>query len=133
MEQKDDIDVKREEVRLTMPAVPQLLRVARLTAAGLANRLGFSYDEIEDVKIAVDELCFVLVGSKGRSGTLSLTYVLDQNNLSIEGVGDFGATAVDPAPSELSAQILSAVVDEHEVARDGGEVRFRLVKRRAPA
>jgi anti-sigma regulatory factor (Ser/Thr protein kinase) len=133
MEQQGESDVQREEVRLTMPAVPQLLRVARLTAAGLANRLGFSYDEIEDVKIAVDELCFVLVGSKGRDGTLSLTYTLDSDHLSIEGVGDFGASAVDPAPSELSAQILTAVVDEHEVARDGGEVRFRLVKRRAPA
>ena len=125
--------VTHEEVRLTMPAVPQLLRVARLTAAGLANRLGFSYDEIEDVKIAVDELCFVLVGSKGRDGTLTLTYILDGETLAIEGVGDFGDTAVDPAPSELSAQILSAVADEHEVARDGGEVRFRLVKRRIDA
>ena len=133
MDQAEASGVTHEEVRLTMPAVPQLLRVARLTAAGLANRLGFSYDEIEDVKIAVDELCFVLVGSKGRDGTLTLTYTLDSETLAIEGVGDFGDSAVDPAPSELSAQILSAVADEHEVARDGGEVRFRLVKRRIDA
>ncbi|MBA2438406.1 MAG: anti-sigma B factor RsbW, partial [Acidimicrobiia bacterium] len=58
-----------EQVRLVMPATPELLRVARLTAAGLASRLGFSFDEVEDVKIAVDELCFALVGTKGREGT----------------------------------------------------------------
>ena len=119
-----------EEVRLTMPAVPQLLRVARLTAAGLAGRLGFNFDEIEDVKIAVDELCFALVGTKGRDGDLTVTYRLLPDALEIEGRGAFGAANVDPTPSELSAQILAAVVDEHELSREGDELRFRLRKRR---
>jgi hypothetical protein len=125
------IDVQGEEVRLTMPATPQLLRVARLTAAGLAGRLGFSFDEIEDVKIAVDELCFALVGSGGRDGSLTITYRLDPSQLVIEGVGRFGGEGSDPAPSELSAQILAAVVDESDLSLDGDDVRFRLVKRRA--
>jgi serine/threonine-protein kinase RsbW len=123
-------DVQGDEVRLTMPANPQLLRVARLTAAGLAGRLGFSFDEIEDVKIAVDELCFTLVGSKGRPGTLSLRYVLGPDRLVIEGTGSSEAGAADPTPSDLSSQILAAVVDEHELSRDADSVRFRLVKRR---
>ena len=128
-------DVAGEEVRLTMPATPQLLRVARLTAAGLASRLGFSFDEIEDVKIAVDELCFALVGSKGRPGTLTVVYRLHDRVLEIEGEGRFTANGTEPAaaPSDLSAQILAAVVDEHEITRDGDATRFRLVKRRAGA
>lgn len=120
-------------VRLTMPATPQLLRVARLTAAGLAGRLGFSFDEIEDVKIAVDELCFALVGSKGRDGQLTVTYRLHDGALAIEGEGAFRAASSDPAPSDLSAQILAAVVDEHELSRDGDTMRFTLLKRRAEA
>ena len=123
-------DVQGEEVNLTMPANPHLLRVARLTAAGLAGRLGFSFDEIEDVKIAVDELCFTLVGSRGRPGTLSLRYVLDRDRLVIEGTGALDTGAADPVPSELSSQILTAVVDEHDLSRDSDGVRFRLVKRR---
>lgn len=119
-----------EEVKLTMPAVPQLLRVARLTAAGLAGRLGFNFDEIEDVKIAVDELCFALVGTKGRDGDLTVTYRLLPDALEIEGRGAFGAGLGDVTPSELSAQILAAVVDEHELSREGDELRFRLRKRR---
>ncbi|MCU1377939.1 MAG: putative anti-sigma regulatory factor, serine/threonine protein kinase [Acidimicrobiales bacterium] len=127
-------DVDGEEVRLTMPATPQLLRVARLTAAGLAGRLGFSVDEIEDVKIAVDELCFALVGSKGRPGSLTLTYRLGNHALIIDGEGVFTSVVGEsPAPSELSAQILAAVVDEHEFTRDGNTMRFRLVKRRLVA
>jgi serine/threonine-protein kinase RsbW len=128
-------DVDGEEVRLTMPATPQLLRVARLTAAALASRLGFSFDEIEDVKIAVDELWFALVGSKGRDGDLMIVYRLRDHYLEIAGEGTFVTDEREqtPAPSELSAQILAAVVDEHDISRDGDTMRFRLVKRRAGA
>jgi hypothetical protein len=119
-----------EEVKLTMPAVPQLLRVARLTAAGLAGRLGFNFDEIEDVKIAVDELCFALVGTKGHDGDLTVTYRLLPDALEIEGTGVFAPGATHPVPSELSAQILAAVVDEHELTSEGDELRFRLRKKR---
>ena len=129
-ESEDVSEVHGEEVRLTMPAVPQLLRVARLTAAGLAGRLGFNFDEIEDVKIAVDELCFALVGTRGREGDLTVTYRLLPGALEIEGRGTFAGGSVDPSTSELSAQILAAVVDEHELQREGAEVRFWLRKQR---
>ena len=124
------IDVHGEQVRLTLPTSPHLLRVARLTAAGLAGRLGFSFDEIEDVKIAVDELCFALVGSRGRPGSLALVYTLDAAALVIEGVATYEGSAPELAPTELSSQILAAVVDEHELMADGDRLRFRLLKRR---
>jgi hypothetical protein len=119
-----------EEVRLVIPAAPELLRVARLTAAGLANRLGFTYDEIEDVKIAVDELCFALVGTRGRPGTLELTYVMEDGQLTISCSGRLPGGA-EPAPSDLSRQILSAVVDSYDVGAANGLVHFSLVKRKA--
>ncbi len=128
-----DGDGEGEQVRLTMPATPQLLRVARLTAAGLASRLGFSFDQIEDVKIAVDELCFALVGTKGREGTLTLVYWLRADRLVIEGAGEFDDEGARPTTSELSGRILSAVVDEHEVHDHDGKVWFRLTKRRTAA
>ena len=121
-----------EEVKLTMPAVPQLLRVARLTAAGLAGRLGFNFDEIEDVKIAVDELCFALVGTTGREGNIELRYSLDADDLVVEGLGTFtDALPTVAILSPFSRQILSAVVDEHDVAAGEQGPTFRLRKRRA--
>jgi serine/threonine-protein kinase RsbW len=125
------IEVHGEQVRLVLPTSPHLLRVARLTAAGLAGRLGFSFDEIEDVKIAVDELCFALVGARGRSGSLAITYTLEIGALAIEGVATYESAPPELAPTELSSQILAAVVDEHELAADDDRLRFRLVKRRA--
>lgn len=42
-------------VEVRVPAKPQYVSVIRLTISGLAARMGFSYDEIEDLKIATGE------------------------------------------------------------------------------
>jgi serine/threonine-protein kinase RsbW len=123
------VDGERQEVRLTMPARPDLLRVARLTAAGLANRVGFNVDEVEDVKIALDELCFGLLGDGAGVGTLDLRFVLEPGALVIEGAGPAnGSVDRDEDTTEFAALLLAALVDEHEISRDGQELRFRLVK-----
>lgn len=44
-------------VKLTIPAKPEYVGVVRLFISGLANRLGFNFDEIEDMKVAVAEAC----------------------------------------------------------------------------
>ena len=130
-----DAPAAGDEVVLTMPTTPELLRVARLAAAGVAGRMDFSFDAVEDVKIAVDELCFAVIGGRGREGELTLTLRLGDDELEIEGEGRFTRAdgAPGPAPaalSELSALILGAVVDEHELSVDPTGARFRAVKRR---
>lgn len=42
-------------IEIRVPAKAQYVGVARLTISGLASRLGFTYDEIEDLKIATSE------------------------------------------------------------------------------
>lgn len=42
-------------VEVRIPAKAQYVGVARLTISGLASRLGFTYDDIEDLKIASSE------------------------------------------------------------------------------
>ena len=42
-------------VEIRLPAKAQYIGIARLTISGLASRLGFTYDEIEDLKIATSE------------------------------------------------------------------------------
>lgn len=124
----------QEEVRLVVPATPEFLRLARVTATGLASRLGFTYDDVEDLRLAIDELCYALIGSKGKEGTVTLRYAMPGDALEIEGVGSFGAGPNgDAAPvlSDLSKQILGALVDEYEVfVGSGGDPSFRLRKAR---
>ncbi|WP_280771517.1 anti-sigma B factor RsbW [Salipaludibacillus daqingensis] len=44
-------------IEMKVPAKPEYVGVVRLTVSGVANRLGYSYDDIEDIKIAVAEAC----------------------------------------------------------------------------
>ena len=127
------------DVRLVVPAAPEYLRIVRLTAAGLASRLGFTFDEVEDLRIAVDELCFHLLGEADNaelnpSGvadedrTMDLVYSAGSDSITI--TGRTGLSGAIPEPSELSEQILDALVDEHEVTGDDGMITFRLKKQR---
>ena len=128
---RDDALETGGDVRLSVPAAPEYLRLVRLTAAGMASRLGFTFDEVEDLRIAVDELCFHLLGGAGGTGdgrTMDLTYSARSDSITI--VGSTGLTGPIPEPSELSEQILDALVDEHEVSGGDGVVGFRLMKQR---
>lgn len=117
------------QVRLVLPTAPRLLRVARLAAAGMAGRLGFSFDEVEDVKMAVDEACFAVVGPRERPGSLTLDIRVVDGALTVEGAATYEGRPPELAPTALSARILAAVVDEHELGTDGDALRFRVVKR----
>ncbi|CAM3425287.1 anti-sigma B factor RsbW [Brevibacillus invocatus] len=44
-------------IQLTLPNRVEYLGVARLLVSGVANRMGFSYEDIEDIKLAVGEAC----------------------------------------------------------------------------
>ena len=124
-------DEVRDEVRLAVPATPEFLRLARITASGLASRMGFSYDEVEDLRLAIDELCFVLIGSRGRVGTVHIRYAMQAGVLDVVGVGHFKDDQTDPMLASFSKQILTALVDDYAVYRDDdGRPAFRLVKRR---
>nr|WP_261813654.1 ATP-binding protein [Paraclostridium bifermentans] len=36
---------------------PEYVSIIRLTVSGIANKIGFSLDDIEDIKVAVSEAC----------------------------------------------------------------------------
>src|SRR6202790_1022411 len=50
-----------DQVTIRMPAEGAYLSVLRTATAGLAARLDFTLDEIEDLRIAVDEACAILL------------------------------------------------------------------------
>jgi serine/threonine-protein kinase RsbW len=113
-------------VTMTFPAQPEYLRLARIATADAASRAGLDYEEIDDVRIAVSELCSLMANADG--GIISLEFRSERDALTVEGwTASDGASLPD---NPLSQTIIAAVVDEHEVLGTPGKVRFRVVKRR---
>jgi len=123
----------REPVELSIPVHSDLIVLARLTAATVASRAGFDVEEVDDLRLAVDELC-VLVSDAGSSGCLRLTFIATDDAVEVRCSLD-GAETVDGRGSEehgereLSLRILDALVDEHGEEFDGGQRRGWLRKR----
>ncbi len=127
-----------EEVELSLPAKPELLSLARLTVAAIASRADFDYEEIEDLRLAIDELCSHLVGHQGRPGQLRLRYQWGDGALEVSCLLDGGAPGglsgrAEPDEGELSDRILDALVDEHGHDSEDAGHRAWLRKRRRGA
>jgi serine/threonine-protein kinase RsbW len=118
--------VASETVRLTIPASLEFVRIVRLVASGVGTRVGFDVGEIEDLRVAVDELTSLLVDAS-CGDELQLNFNPQADALEIEGRAP--ADGSSPIVEDLSRQILAAVVDEYSVDAADGEVRFRCLKR----
>ena len=120
-----------EVVSIEVPASPEFLHVVRLVAAGIAARLHFTLDEIEDLKIGVDELSAYLTGPQGRPGTLTVRFAVADDRLEITGIGDFySGSDVRRELTEFSRMILATVADSASLSTPNGVLRFDLVKSR---
>lgn len=51
------ISTPGQPLELTFPAEAEWVGVVRLATAGVAHRMGFTYEDIEDIKLAVTEAC----------------------------------------------------------------------------
>jgi serine/threonine-protein kinase RsbW len=119
-------------IRVIIPAQSRFLRIARLTAAGVAGDLGFGLQDIEDLRVAIDEMSAVLIDGADPSLELELVYRIDGSDLEVEGrCAQFGDA---PELHPVARELLAMTADEFSVESDAEGRRFRLIKRRtAPA
>jgi hypothetical protein len=123
--------VDETTIQLTIPASPEFLRLARLTAADVGSRAGLTFEEIDDLRIAVDELCFAVV--EGAAGAvLDLRFLLRDAEVVVEGHCAVGTDVPPVKPSDLATTIVAAVVDEFSVDSTDLTRRFSFRKRVGP-
>ncbi|HEY0828044.1 MAG TPA: anti-sigma B factor RsbW [Bacilli bacterium] len=72
-------------IRLQIPAHADYIDLVRLCLYGIATKMGFTYEDIEDMKVAASEACnnAVLHGSPQRTGVIDISFNLSATNLSI--------------------------------------------------
>jgi len=122
-----------DSISIKIPASPEYLQVVRLVAAGLASRLSFTLEDIEDLKIAVDELSAYVTGAHGRSGTLAVSFTLQDDRIQIKGTGTYTeAYDVRTELTEFSRMILETVTDSAELSASDGTPAFSIIKSKSP-
>jgi hypothetical protein len=123
-------------VEIWLPADAKMLFLARMTAAAVATRADLDFEQIEDLRLAVDELCIGLLSAGFAAGQLALLFQWDDDG-TLDVVGSLvpeGSTAGDQQGEtessylalELSQRILDALVDEHGADDVGGAPRAWL-------
>ncbi|MBC8103530.1 MAG: ATP-binding protein [Cytophagales bacterium] len=133
-------------VTLTIPCTPEYVGTARLTILGVASRMGFSYDQVEDIRLAVGEACanaierakilkvenpLITIRSLVEPSKLTVEVEDHTDNPSGEGIDqDKPAAEIESMNSqELGALLMEILVDEVSVEpASGGGTRVRLVK-----
>lgn len=81
-----------ELLELRIPAQPEWVALARLSAATVANRMRFSIEEIEDVKLAVAEACAAVIQQEGHGEfvVLACTALRDALRIRVYDAGRHG-------------------------------------------
>ena len=118
------IDSAYPLVEFSAPVDPRYVRVVRLAAGDMAERAGFSVDEIEDVRLAVDELCAILIAASGEE--IHLRMQSRDGVLIIDGRTPRAQTLA--LPSSISEALLQALVDSCRFSTQHNEMSFEMTK-----
>jgi serine/threonine-protein kinase RsbW len=124
--------MSKDLVSLTVPVRGEYARTVRMTAAELASRIGMSYDEVDDVRMATEE-AFVYAGRcSGATGTVTFAFQVDEGELSV-AVGPLASCCTPDAETAVSESyaefILASVCDEFSVDHTEGQCMLRFVRR----
>ena len=125
----------RERIELEAPLAGDFQPVVRLIIGGIAERVDFAFEEIDDLQLAVERL----LAEAGSQHSVRLSFEVAEGTVRAS-VGPLNERAIadalrdgDPAPGELTLKrILQTVVDSFGVedVSDGGIV-VRLEKLKA--
>lgn len=72
-----------ETIKMEITSNPEYVGIIRLTTSGIANKIGFSIDDIEDMKVAVSEACTNAI-KHSNDNVFNITFSILENGLTIE-------------------------------------------------
>jgi len=124
--------IEDDVVLLTVPADVGYLGVLRTATAGLAARLHFALDEIEDLRIAVDEACAMLLAVASRGAELECRFSVTDDALSVEVAVNTVRGARLPAESSFAWKVLTALTTAASAKVEDDRASIRLLTRRSP-
>jgi serine/threonine-protein kinase RsbW len=120
----------RDVVTLKLPAAGAYLSVLRTATASLASRLDFTIDDIEDLRIAVDEACAMLLAQAVPGADLECSFELTADAIAVS-VAVLTLDAEQPSRDTFAWTVLTALAGEVDSSVDAdNRVTLSLRKRR---
>ena len=116
---------KQPDVELRIPADSAFLAVLRTATAGLAARLDFTHDDIEDLRIAVDEACAMVLPQARPTTQLVCAFELEAHRLTVAVT----AECDDPRPPNRDGfawTVLAALTSEVSAEVEGSRLTVTL-------
>ncbi len=107
----------RDVVVITLPADGAYLSILRTATAGLASRLDFTIDEIEDLRIAVDEACAMLLPQAVADAEITCAFELDDPTIGVD-VSVPTVDGVQPSRDTFAWTVLSALAGDVDSSTD---------------
>jgi serine/threonine-protein kinase RsbW len=121
----------RDVVAITLPASSAYLTVLRTATAGLAARLDFTIDEIEDLRIAVDEACAMLLPQALPGADISCEFALEGDAMTVT-VSVLTIDGEEPSRDTFAWTVLTALAGDVSSGSDAdNRVTITLCKHRS--
>lgn len=128
MESQGTLNKNKYHVSLTLPNAADYVSVARLALSGIANRMGFNIDQIEDLKVAISEACTnALCHGCKKDNNYSVEFIIENDRLIVE-VKDNGPgfdydqieqpNPLQPKEGGLGIFIINSLMDDVDIISD---------------
>jgi hypothetical protein len=111
------------QVEITLGADASMLSVVRVAVGAIATQLDLGVDRLDDLQLAVEELCVDLIERGDPRDRLHVALEWDEDEIRCRSAllrrDATAPSEQDEARRALSRQILNALVDEHGETDDG--------------
>lgn len=102
-------------VDLVLPLAKEYAQVLRLAVAGIASRLNFSWEQVEDIKMAAEE-AYLLVMQVDSSHSVHFNFIVKPDNLTIHIVNAYlGSFDLKAYEQKYSFFIMTGLVDKVDI------------------
>ena len=110
-----------DQVVIRIPPSTPHIGLVRATASALAALQDFTYDQITDMHIAIDEICSrIMATSDAPLSRLEVTFELEAGGIRVTACGDSPLKPGARFLNTLSEAILGSVTNSMEVSTQGG-------------
>ena len=119
-------------VTLTVPARSEFAKTVRLTAASLSNRVGMTYDEVDDVRMAAEEAFIYAVETLPAEAEVRFEFTMTEDAITIDVALGQSSPEVDDAADRSTTYatfIMESVCDSCQFVSDESGAHLRLTKR----